>query len=43
MGMYEMEMEVDGVDKRLEVDESSQMQLVLGIVIYNLMRSDDAW
>lgn len=43
MGMYEMEMEMDGVDKRLEVDEGSQMQLVLGIVIYNLMRSDDAW
>ena len=32
-----------GVDKRLGVDEGSQMQVVLGIVIYSLMGSDDAW
>lgn len=43
MGMYEMEMEMDGVDKRLGVDEGSQMQVVLGIVIYSLMGLDDAW
>lgn len=36
-------MEMDGVDKRLGVDEGSQMQVVLGIVIYSLMGSDDAW
>jgi hypothetical protein len=34
---------VVGVDKRLGVDEKSQMQVVLGIVIYSLMGSDDAW
>lgn len=43
MVMYEMEMEMEGVDKRLGVDEGSQMQVVLGIVIYSLMGSDDAW
>lgn len=43
MEMYEMEMETDGVDKRVGVDEGSQMQVVLGIVIYSLMGSDDAW
>lgn len=44
MGMYEMKMENGcGVDKRLGVDEGSQMQVVLGIVIYRLMGSDDAW
>lgn len=36
--------EQDGdVDKRLGVDEGSQMQVVLGIVIYSLMGSDGAW
>lgn len=39
----EMEVEADDVDKRLGVDEGSQMQVVLGIVIYSLMGSDDAW
>lgn len=43
MVMYEMEMEMEGVDKRLGVDEGSQMQVVLGIVICSLMGSDDAW
>lgn len=32
---------VVGVDKRLGVDEGSQMQVVLGIVKYSLMGSDD--
>jgi hypothetical protein len=33
--------DVVGVDKRLGVDEGSQMQVVLGIVKYSLMGSDD--
>lgn len=32
---------VVSVDKRLGVDECSQMQVVLGIVKYSLMGSDD--